>query len=207
MSQLPKSLTLIVGALLFSQMSLAAASTVDWTPFFKPWENACDLSNQNIMLKHIAPRYESFYKSDQYKGKTLPFESGSIVLPNAYKLFVDSDLKTEFYDINGISSGEVFTKDSSYFDAYFNVVGTYYGMPVKKIGLAGGIANGIYSPYFVVDVPLDEARRKVRANTKITFEDCEFCGENEYNEAAVGLELYSSQQEPNMTDIIYDLSN
>lgn len=205
MSQSFRVLGLLLGSLLFNQASLA--STVDWTPFFKPWENACDLSKQDIMLKRMTPNYDSFYKSNTYKDNKLPFKPGTIALPNAYKLFVDSDLKTGFYDINGISSGSTFTKKSSYFDAHFNVVGTYYGMPIKKIGFAGGIANGIYSPYFVIDKPVDEVRRKLRANTKITFEDCEVCDENEDDEAAVGLELYPSQQKANMTDVICDLSN
>ncbi|WP_201615925.1 hypothetical protein [Psychrobacter urativorans] len=98
--------------------------------------------------------------------------------------------------------------DSGYFDANFKVVGKYYGIPITKIGFVGGIANGVYSPYFTLDMDINQVRKNLRAKKVFfTYEHSEFHDTDEYGNSDIGIGIYPDPKNPNQTNIICDMSN
>ncbi|WP_413519926.1 hypothetical protein [Psychrobacter glacincola] len=199
----------IIIMLFLSTPSLAANSGADWTPYFKSWENACDLSGQEVLLVNLIPDYEDIYNLDDRASGKVDFTPGKIVLPIKYNLSIASKLNTTF---SSFEEGSLPTKslmaDSGYFDANFNVVGKYYGMPITKIGFVGGIANGVYSPYFTLDMDADKVRKNLRAkNVSLIYEHSEFHDSDEYGNSDIGIGIYPNPEYPEKTNIVCDLSN
>lgn len=175
-----------------STPALAADNSTDWTPFFKSWENACEFEPQEVLFTSMIPDADTL-------------SSGSIVVPKEYALAVDSELTTIFYD----DAGELSSKNNAnYFDASFDIVGKYYDIPIVKIGFIGGVGNGIYSPYFVLDKNIVDVRKSLRKkNIDITYESSDFHDSDMYGNSDIGIEIYANNENPNRTNIICDFSN
>ncbi len=192
-----------------STPALAANSTTDWTPFFKSWENACDLNDQEALLVNLIPDYDALYKLQDRRSNKAASALGKIVLPSQYDLSIDGKLQTTFgsFDEDSVPT-ENLTADSSYFDASFQVVGQYYGMPITKIGLVGGIENGVYSPYFTLDLNADKVRKNLKKrNVTFSYEHSEFGDSDEYGNSDIGIDITPNLEYPEKTNIICDMSN
>ncbi len=172
--------------------AFAENKSYDWTPFFKYWENACEFEPQEVLFTSMIPDADTL-------------SSGSIVVPKEYAFAVDSELKTLFYD----NSGELSSKNNAnYFDASFDVVGKYYDLPIVKIGFIGGVGNGIYSPYFVLDKDIMGVRRSLRKkNIDITYESSDLHDSDMYGNSDIGIEIYANRENPDRTNIICDFFN
>lgn len=170
----------------------AANKSYDWTPFFKSWENACEFEPQEVLFTSMIPDADTL-------------SSGSIAVPKEYAFAVDSELKTIFYD----DGGEISSKsNANYFDASFDIVGKYYDIPIVKIGFIGGVGNGIYSPYFVLDKNIVDVRKILRKkNIDITYESSDFHDSDMYGNSDIGIEVYANSENPDRTNIICDFSN
>ncbi|WP_199508574.1 MULTISPECIES: hypothetical protein [unclassified Psychrobacter] len=170
----------------------AANQQYDWTPFFKSWENACELEPQEVMFTSMLPDSETL-------------ALGSIVVPKKYALAVDSALTTTFYDMDGNLSSK---GDANYFDTRFDVVGSYYGIPMASIGFVGGVGNGIYMPYFVLNANITDVRKTLRQkNIVINYESSEFHDSDMYGNSDIGMEIQVNDKDPTRTDIICNFSN
>lgn len=146
--------------LLSSQFANANEKGIDWTPFFKPWANACTYSSElsnlfdNLELK-IAGSYEESVDEDNIK---LNYKLGKIVLPINYNAAAFNDLMIEFGSENSPEMQTTYHLDANYYDTFFSASGYYYGIPVSQIGAYRGLWNGIRGDYFVLDMPIDKVR-------------------------------------------------
>lgn len=139
--------------------SLSNSSSVDWTPLFKDWENGCSFGDE----------YQNFVnKLFYFKNADAPL-TGFVVLPAIYTDSFNPQVQREDhpkYD------------DGAYTDFSFNVLnGTYYGIPVRKIGYYIGNSHGLSGGYLELD-PTDAQLREFLE--KVQFKSAEDVMYEEY---------------------------
>lgn len=131
---------LLLGLLLASISSVSMAEEqVDWTPLFKSWEKGCEFSTA----------YEAFVDN------LLEGKEPKVVLPGQYMQAINPKLKTVHHKSNdGMNN---------YYEYSVDVLkGTYYDIPVTKLGFEAGEGNGIYLAYLELK-PSDHELRKLLA--------------------------------------------
>lgn len=117
--------------------------TADWTPLFKYLEtDGCASDNRPPELARLIKSMEAVTTTtDPKTGRTIP--SGKVAVPKGYENAV----------------GRVMDDHSGDF-VKLSVRGTYHGLPVKELVL---VARGdSITHYLVLDVPLAEAKDKLR---------------------------------------------
>lgn len=143
---------------------------VDWTPVFKSWEKGCEFSD--VYSDHIG---KLFYFDDEYAE---PF-TGIAMMPSEYS----NSYETKVERLNYPKA-----EDGAYTDFSFKVTGgTYYGMPVQKIGYVIGNSNGISAGYIETtptDAQLREFLVKVefKSTEAVMYEEYKKSGEYKYEE-------------------------
>ena len=183
---------------------------VDWTPLFKPWENACNTSAQlDKMFDTLAPvsrdaiRYTKGkinvphqYQSAVFQDVTMTLGSEHEEFQNAHQSKVESFSLNDTFEKDGITYNRY-----NYSNTYFSTSGYYYGLPVAKIGAIRGIANGYKSNYFIIDMPLDKVKNVLSAKAKYRYKYYE-SGDSEKH----GVGIYKHEDDQNMTIIMCDYS-
>ena len=114
---------------------------VDWTPLFQSWENGCDEPKELVHL------FENLDKENRHR-----FANLSQPYKNAIYQYVEVSQKED---------------PDAYMEYTVNIVGKYYGMPVKKIGKYQGFLGedgadrspGLRGHFLVLAVPLDYAKQ------------------------------------------------
>lgn len=112
----------------------ASNQEVDWTVFFRPWENGC---------LEQPPELENFFSA-------LP--QREIVLPPHYRPGVRSSVDSVHEQAEGLDE---------YWQHSIAISGHYYGMPVSRVGRYAGVENGIGGYFLELAVPLDRAKAKL----------------------------------------------
>lgn len=115
--------------------------TADWTPLFKYLEtDGCASDNRPLELVRLIGSMEAV-TTDPKTGRIIP--SGKIAVPKGYEHAV----------------GRVMANHSGDF-VKLSVRGTYHGLPVKEL-VSVAIGDSV-THYLVLDVPLAEAKNKLR---------------------------------------------
>ena len=128
-------------ATLHTSIEPSTPKTADWTPLFKYLEtDGCASDNRPPELARLIGSMEAV-ATDPKTGRTI--SSGKIAVPKGYENAV----------------GRVMDDHSGDF-VKLSVRGTYHGLPVKELVL---VARGdSVTHYLVLDVPLAEAKDKLR---------------------------------------------
>lgn len=127
-----KTLCLLMGALFLS--SASHASEVDWTPFFKSWEDGCRQSEDfRAFIRGMA----------RSEGDSDFFTLGEVVLPEGYAEAV-GDLSLVHQE-----------REYSHFSLEVKE-GSYYGVGVNEIVAYLGNRTGIATFLVELDVPYEE---------------------------------------------------
>lgn len=130
-------------ATLLTSIEPNTPKTADWTPLFKYLEtDGCASDNRPPELARLIKSMEAVTTTtDPKTGRTIP--SGKVAVPKGYENAV----------------GRVMDDHSGDF-IKLSVRGTYHGLPVKELVL---VARGdSVTHYLVLDVPLAEAKDKLR---------------------------------------------
>lgn len=128
-------------ATLHTSVEPSTPKTADWTPLFKYLEtDGCASDNRPPELARLIGSMEAV-ATDPKTGRTI--SSGKIAVPKGYENAV----------------GRVMDDHSGDF-VKLSVRGTYHGLPVKELVLVA-IGDSV-THYLVLDVPLAEAKDKLR---------------------------------------------
>ncbi len=128
-------------ATLHTSIEPSTPKTADWTPLFKYLEtDGCASDNRPPELARLIESMEAV-TTDPKTGRTIP--SGKVAVPKGYENAV----------------GRVMDDHSGDF-VKLSVRGTYHGLPVKEL-VSVAIGDSV-THYLVLDVPLAEAKNKLR---------------------------------------------
>lgn len=119
----------------------ASNQEVDWTVFFRPWENGC--LEQPLEL-------ENFFKG---------LFRRELILPSSYRPGVLSSVNSVYKQIEG---------QDGYWLHTVQIKGSYYGMPVSQVGGYAGVDNDFQGYFLELAVPLTAAKAKL-ANQNVEY--------------------------------------
>ena len=164
MNGLHNKTKLIFTLLVAGFSGLATAQSPNWTPIFKSFENACNVSEKStygIFKKNLIVYPETGFEN----------QLGKVILPKAY--------------LNATGKAKR-TNKGEYADYTIPVTsGTYYGMPVQSIEIYVGHGNGINGEDIILNVPYNEAKKKLK---NIKFKKTPFDPTGGYIQAKISRE-------------------
>lgn len=115
--------------------SAQTINPVDWTPLFKSWESGC--LNMPYELDNL------------FTG----LHTGNFNLPQPYQSSVSSKIASELKGDDYSGKYQTYTTQ---------ITGTYYDLPVSKIGIYDGIDNGINGYTLTLAIPLKLAQQTLQ---------------------------------------------
>lgn len=129
--------------------SLALAETkgaVDWTPFFKAWENGCDAGKEETALRKNLFKYNTAKKRDVFQRLDLPAKYAQ----TTGKPLINRKQNPDGTDIVSI--------------AYIPIKnGTYYGIPIAGVEYGVGEENGISYRILTFNAPYATVKSKLKS--------------------------------------------
>lgn len=115
-------------------------ATVDWTPFFKSWEQGCNFGKDEAALK------QNLFKSNKFN---------RLVLPAKYAASAVKPTVSRKQDKDGLNKVNI---------AYIPIKnGTYYGLPISAIEYTVGADNGINYRIMTFEAPHAAVRAKLKS--------------------------------------------